>query len=48
LLASGARLAAACPQPTRRPLGDMIGLGVKFSQGQPMRELDSLLELRVR
>ncbi|MFI4928831.1 MAG: hypothetical protein ACHP83_01235 [Burkholderiales bacterium] len=47
LLASGAR-PAACPQLTRRPLGDMIGLGVKFSQGQPMRELDSLLELRVR
>jgi hypothetical protein len=40
--------AAACPPPTQRPLGEMIGLGVKFSQGQPMRELDSLLELRVR
>ncbi|HSB22609.1 MAG TPA: hypothetical protein VLE94_05805, partial [Burkholderiaceae bacterium] len=26
----------------------MIGLGVKFSQGQPMRELPSLLDLRVR
>ena len=39
---------AACPQGPRRPFGDMIGLGVKFSQGQPLRELDSLLELRVR
>lgn len=45
---AGQTHAATCPPAARRPLGDMIGLGVKFSQGQPMRELESLLELRVR
>lgn len=39
---------AVCPPAARRRFGDMIGLGVKFSQGQPVRELDHLLELRVR
>ena len=37
-----------CPPATRRPFGDMIGLGVKFSQGQPVEQLEQLLELRVR
>jgi hypothetical protein len=37
-----------CPAAIRRPFGDMIGLGVKFSQGQPVEQLEQLLELRVR
>lgn len=40
--------AEACPAAPRRPFGDMIGLGVKFSQGQPLHQIDMLLELRVR
>lgn len=40
--------ATACPAAPRRPFGEMVGLGVKFSQGQPLHEIDSLLELRVR
>lgn len=46
-----ARLEAAAPPaapPAPRRFGDMVGLGVKFSQGQPLRELDMLLDLRVR
>ena len=31
-----------------RKFGELIGLGVKFSQGQPMRELPTLTELGVR
>lgn len=34
--------------PASRPLGDMVGLNVKFSQGQPMRELPELKDLGVR
>lgn len=33
---------------TARPFGDMVGLGVKFSQGQPVSQLDMLLDLQVR
>jgi len=39
---------ATCPEPVHRPFGDMVGLGVKFSQGQPVRDLEMLLDLRVR
>ena len=44
----GPALAADCPVPPRRPFGEMVGLGVKFSQGQPVRDIDDLLALRVR
>ena len=39
--AATSRLAAApaCPAARPRPFGDMVGLGVKFSQGQPEREI---------
>ena len=52
-LATAARQApaasvAACPAARRRPFGEMVGLGVKFSQGQPERDLEMLLDLRVR
>ena len=40
--------AAECPPTARRRFGDLLGLGVKFSQGQPLRGLDDLLDLRVR
>ena len=33
---------------TKRPFGDSIGLNVKFVQGQPLTDLASLTELRVR
>lgn len=32
----------------RRSFGDMVGLGVKFSQGQPVRDLAMLIDLKVR
>lgn len=32
----------------RRTFGDMVGLGIKFSQGQPLDQLEMLLDLRVR
>lgn len=43
-----ARLGLAATPPPDRLFGEMVGLGVKFSQGQPLRELDMLLDLRVR
>jgi len=46
-LAAG-QVGAAVPAAAPRRFGDMVGLGVKFSQGQPLRELDMLLDLRVR
>jgi len=39
---------AACRAPARRRFGEMLGLGVKFAQGQPERDLELLLDLRVR
>lgn len=51
LLFAGAGIPAARSQsipPASRPLGDIVGLNVKFSQGQPMRDLPELKELGVR
>jgi hypothetical protein len=39
---------AALAQPKDRPFGETLGLGVKFAQGQPLSELPTLDELRVR
>ena len=39
--------AQAAPAPARK-FGDIVGLGVKFSQGQPASDLDQLPELGVR
>ncbi|WP_428419881.1 hypothetical protein [Methylibium sp.] len=39
---------ASPPKPGSRPFGDSIGLVVKFAQGQPMSDLPSLTELKVR
>jgi hypothetical protein len=44
LFTGRAALADASP----KPLGDMVGLNVKFSQGQPMSELPELTDLGVR
>ena len=38
----------ASAQPKDRPFGEMLGLGVKFAQGQPLSQLPTLDELRVR
>jgi hypothetical protein len=38
----------ACPTARPRTFGEMVGLGVKFSQGQPERDIDMLADLRVR
>lgn len=54
LLGAGACLAAwpaqaAIPMPPRwRNFGEMMGLGVKFSQGQPIAQLENLRDLGVR
>ena len=40
--------AAGCTEAVHRRFGDMVGLGMKFSQGQPLKELEMLLDLRVR
>jgi len=40
--------AARCTEAVHGRFGDMVGLGVKFSQGQPVKDLDMLLDLRVR
>lgn len=40
--------AAACPAAGSRAFGEMVGLGVKFAQGQPESGLEMLLDLRVR
>jgi hypothetical protein len=40
--------AARCTEAVHRRFGDMVGLGMKFSQGQPLKELEMLLDLRVR
>ncbi len=49
LLAAGApALAAERSGASQRLFGDMVGLGVKFSQGQPIAQLEMLLDLRVR
>jgi len=39
---------AALADAAQRPLGEMVGLNVKFSQGQPMRDLPELTDLGVR
>lgn len=43
-------LAQSTSEPPVKPLsfGDTIGLGVKFSQGQPLEDLPMLLDLRVK
>ena len=51
LLFIGAGVPAARSQSSpaaSRPLGDMVGLNVKFSQGQPMHDLPELKDLGVR
>ena len=49
LLFVEAGVGAAPPKmSTSRPLGDMVGLNVKFSQGQPMSDLPELKDLGVR
>ena len=48
-LAAGHTAPAPAANPnTKRPLGDIVGLNVKFSQGQPMSDLPQLKELGVR
>jgi len=51
-LASAADMCSAqdghSPRLDRKKFGEMVGLGVKFSQGQPLTELPMLLDLRVR
>lgn len=43
-------LAQGAPEPSTKPrtFGDMVGLGVKFSQGQPLDDLPMLLDLKVK
>jgi hypothetical protein len=48
LCAPAAVRAADCAVALPGLFGDMVGLGVKFSQGQPVSGLQMLLELRVR
>ena len=51
LLFAGAGVSAAHSQSVPavpKPLGDIVGLNVKFSQGQPMRDLPELKDLGVR
>lgn len=42
-----AATAAACPATSARPLRELLGLGVKFSQGQPLSDLPMLVDLQV-
>lgn len=51
LTGSGASYAAPSPVTrtnVQRPLGDIVGLNVKFAQGQPMSDLPQLKDLGVR
>lgn len=47
-LCAGQCVGAAPGPASRRVFGDMVGLGVKFSQGQPVRDLAMLVDLKVR
>jgi hypothetical protein len=46
--AAAPALGASCREAAARRFGDMLGLGVKFSQGQPVSALEMLVDLRVR